>query len=117
LTIKDLLSSVHEDIVRELLTILDSFGLALRAMEKEGTVEKGVYLIKGQLEDLLQKRGLEKMEVAEGQQFDPNIHDAVTTAPGTKEQDNLVAEEIEAGYTLNGKVLRAAKVKVYKSDK
>lgn len=115
--LQELARFANEDIIRDLITILDSFDLAIRAMEKNGKVEKGVYLIKGQLEDLLQKRGLEKMEVAEDQQFDPAFHDAVTTIPGDEEKDGLIAEEVETGYVLNGKVIRAARVKVYKVDK
>lgn len=104
----------NEDIVRDLLNILDSFELGLAAMEKDSKVEKGVYMIKGQLEDLLRKRGLEKIRVQEGQPFDPNIHEAVTTVKAEDKEDDSVAEEVETGYSFNGKVLRAAKVKVYK---
>ncbi|MEX2054259.1 MAG: nucleotide exchange factor GrpE [Candidatus Colwellbacteria bacterium] len=112
--LEEIVRFANEDIISDLLTILDSFELALAAMERDNKVEKGVYLIKNQLEDLLRRRGLERMEVAGGTGFDPNIHDAVTTVPGDKSQDDLIAEEVEAGYTLNGKVVRPAKVKVYK---
>ncbi|MDP3953570.1 MAG: nucleotide exchange factor GrpE [bacterium] len=112
--LEEIVRFAGEDIIRNLLSILDSFELALSAMERDGKVEKGVYLIKSQLEDLLRRRGLERMEVAEGVRFDPGIHDAVTTVPGEKIQDDLIAEEVEAGYILNGKVLRPARVKVYK---
>ena len=104
----------NEDIIRDLLNILDSFELALRAMEKSGEVEKGVYLIQNQLEDLLRRRGLEKMDVQEGQLFDPGMHEAVMMMDGPPEKEGLVAEEIEKGYVLNGKIVRPAKVKIYK---
>ncbi len=104
----------NEDIIRDLLSILDSFELALRAMEQSGEVEKGVYLIQNQLEDLLHRRGLEKIDIQEGQIFDPGLHDAVMMADGAENQDGLIAEEVERGYMLNGKVIRPAKVKVYK---
>ena len=103
-----------EDIIRDLLNVLDSFELALQAMEKSGEVEKGVYLIKNQLEDLLRRRGLEKMDVREGQTFNPSMHEAVTVVDGPSEKRDLVADEIEAGYLLNGKIIRPAKVRVYK---
>ncbi|MCR4260733.1 MAG: nucleotide exchange factor GrpE [Candidatus Colwellbacteria bacterium] len=112
--LEEIVRFANEDIIRNLLSVLDSFELALSAMERDGQVEKGVYLIKNQLEDLLHRRGLERMEVTDGIRFDPGIHDAVTTVPGEKAQDDLIAEEVEAGYTLNGKVLRPAKVKVYR---
>ena len=104
----------NEDIIRDLLSILDSFELALRAMESSGEIEKGVYLIQNQLEDLLHRRGLEKIDVQEGQVFDPGSHDAVMMADGAQDKDGLIAEEVERGYILNGKVIRPAKVKVYK---
>jgi len=112
--LEELVRFANEDIIRDLLNILDSFELALRAMEKSGEVEKGVYLIQNQLEDLLRRRGLEKMDVQEGQLFDPNMHEAVMMIDGSKEKGGLVAQEIEKGYALNGKIVRPAKVKVYK---
>ena len=115
--LEELVRFANEDIIRDLLNILDSFDLALQAMEKSGEVEKGVYLIQNQLEDLLRRRGLEKMDVQEGQMFDPSMQEAVMTVEGSNEKDGLIAESIEKGYTLNGKVVRPAKVKVYKHMK
>ena len=112
--LEDIARFANEDIIRDLLNILDSFELALRAMEKSGEVEKGVYLIQNQLEDLLRRRGLEKMDVQEGQLFDPGTHEAVMMMDGPPEKEGLVAEEIEKGYVLNGKIVRPAKVKIYK---
>ncbi len=114
--LEEVVRYANEDFVRDLVTVLDSFELALAAMEKDGKVEKGVYLIQSQLVDLLRRRGLERMEVAEGDKFDPSVHEAVTTVPGEKDQDDLIAGEVEAGYVLNEKVIRPAKVKVYKHE-
>ena len=115
--LEELVRFANEDIIIDLLNILDSFDLALQAMEKSGEVEKGVYLIQNQLEGLLRRRGLEKMDVQEGQMFDPSMQEAVMTVEGSNEKDGLIAESIEKGYTLNGKVVRPAKVKVYKHMK
>jgi len=112
--LEELAGFANESIIRDLLSILDSFDLALRAMEKSGEVEKGVYLMQNQLEDLLRRRGLEKMDIQDGQLFDPSVHEAAMTTDGPEEKDGLVAEELERGYILNGKVIRPAKVKVYK---
>ncbi len=112
--LEDIARFANEDIIKDLLNILDSFELALKAMEKSGEVEKGVYLIQNQLEDLLRRRGLEKMDVQEGQLFDPGMHEAVMMMDGPPEKDGLVAGEIETGYVLNGKIVRPAKVKIYK---
>ena len=46
-----------EEFIRELIVILDNFDLGLRTLEKAGPVEKGIYMIRSQLEDILRKRG------------------------------------------------------------
>lgn len=102
------------EIIRDLITVMDSFELSIAAMEKAGDVDKGVYLIKEQFKDALKKYGLDTMEVDEGVPFNPNVHDAVTTVETTEDKDDQVAEVVEKGYTLHGKVIRPAKVKVYK---
>src|SRR5882672_7995827 len=48
----------NEDLIKDLISVLDNFDLGLRALEKAGPVERGVYLIKTQIEDILKKRGL-----------------------------------------------------------
>lgn len=103
----------HEDLLRDILPVLDSFELAITALEKQGTVEKGVYMIKGQLEDVLRRRGLARIKVSRGDEFDPHRHEAVAMieaegAPGT------VHEEVEAGYLLHDKILRPARVRLIK---
>lgn len=114
--LEELSRFANEDIILDLLKILDSFELALRAMEKTGHAEKGVSLIQSQLEDLLRKRGLERIEIQEGQTFDPQSHEAILMIDGPPDKGGLVAGEVERGYLLNGKVIRAAKVKVYKDS-
>lgn len=104
----------NAEMISDSIRVLDSFELGLAAMEKMGGVEKGVYLIKSQLEDVLKKYGLERIEIKSGDKFDPGLQEAVASVEGEEAQDGLVAEEVERGYTLHGRVLRAPKVKVYK---
>lgn len=103
----------NEELVRDLLQVLDSFELSLTALEKQGPVEKGVYMIKGQLEDILRRKGLERISVSVGDEFDPRIHEAVSSIE-TEGRAGTVAEEVEGGYALQGKVIRAARVKIVK---
>lgn len=103
----------NEMIIRDLITILDSFDLAIAALEKEGKAEKGMYLIKSQIEDALKNYGLEKLIVSVGQVFDPALHEAVATIESDK-LSNTIIEEVERGYTLRGKLIRPARVKVAK---
>lgn len=101
-----------ESLILELISILDDFDLALATLQKEKASEKGVYMIRSRFEEILKRRGLEKIEVKVGDKFDPNFHEAIAAVEGGTE--NTIAEEVEAGYTLHGKVMRASRVKVYK---
>ncbi len=100
-----------EMVMRDLILVLDSFELGLRSMEKNGGADKGVYIIKSQLEDVLKRQGLEKMKVSPGDKFDPNFHESLGEMESDKEP-GTVAVEIEAGYLLSGKVVRPARVKL-----
>jgi molecular chaperone GrpE len=100
-------------LIRDLISVLDNFDLGLRTLEKAGPVEKGIYLIRTQIEDILKKRGLEKMSVKPGDEFDPAIAEALSEVPSDQPAGTIV-EEIEPGYKLGEKVLRAARVIISK---
>ncbi len=100
-------------LIEDFIPVLDSFDLALSVMEKNGTAEKGVYMIRAQFEDVLKKQGLERRPFSKGVPFDPNIHESVgemesESPPGT------LAEEVERGYMLQGRVVRPMRVKLAK---
>jgi len=103
----------NEAIIRDLINVLDSFDLALVALEKEAKAEKGIYLIRAQLEDILRQNGLERIIVSVGQPFDPALQEAIATVDSDK-PGGTVVEEVEKGYLLNGKLIRPARVKVAK---
>ena len=101
------------EFMKELIAVLDNFDLALRTLEKEGPVEKGIYLIRTQIEDILKKRGLEKIDIKEGDVFDPAVAEALAEVEAEKSPGTVV-EIIEPGYRLYEKVLRPARVIVNK---
>ncbi|MBI2592798.1 MAG: nucleotide exchange factor GrpE [Candidatus Colwellbacteria bacterium] len=101
----------NEDLVADLITVLDSFDLGIAAMEKSGNPDKGAYLIRSQLEDILRSRGLEKIKVNVGDKFNPSHHEIVGEIEGG--ESGNIAEEVAAGYIINGKVLRPSRVKVF----
>lgn len=103
----------NETLVRELVFVLDTFDLAIAALEKEGKMDKGIYLIKAQLEDVLKNYGLSKVMIVPGQPFDPAICEAVAEVESDK-PSQAVVELIDHGYYLNGKLIRPARVKVAK---
>jgi len=102
-----------EDLIKDLISVMDNFDLALRTLEKAGPVEKGIYLIRTQIDDILKKRGLEKIEVKEGDTFDPAVAEALAEIASDKTA-GIVVEVIEQGYRLHEKVLRPARVIVSK---
>ncbi len=102
----------QESLLRELVDVLDSFALALHSLESEAQHQKGLLLIKAQLEDTLKKYGLKGVEVVKGERFDPNIHEAIASVE--EGESGAVAEVIEKGYALHGKIIRPARVKVVK---
>ena len=96
------------ELMKKLLTALDSFDLALR---NTGGDLRGFELIYKQLQDTLARFGLKPIE-AKGQKFDPNIHQAVATQPDNEVEENTILEEMRKGYMLNGRLLRPAMVTV-----
>lgn len=101
-------------VIKDLIPVLDSFDLALTVLEKEGRADKGVYMIRAQLEDVMKKNGLERMAVSIGSPFDPNLQETIGEVESEKPSGTVV-EEVEKGYLLNGRVIRPARVKIAKS--
>lgn len=106
-------SFANEAIIMDLITVLDNFDLAVASLEKENKAEKGIYLIRSQIEDILKNYGLERLTVSAGQQFDPLVHEAVVSIESDKPSGTII-EEVERGYMLSGKLIRPARVKVIK---
>lgn len=104
-----------EDLVRDLVPILDSFELALKSVpEGDSSREwkKGIIYIQGQLEEILKARGLERIS-AFGEKFNPEVHEAIESVESDKESGSIL-EELQPGYTMRGKVVRPARVRVAK---
>jgi molecular chaperone GrpE len=102
-----------EPVMRRLLEVLDDFELALlHAAEDvdQDRLLKGVELVYAKLVDALAAEGLERIE-AEGEPFDPSLHEALMQT-GEGEGDPRVAEVFRPGYTLRGRVIRPAGVRV-----
>ncbi len=103
-----------EQLIIALLPVLDNFQRALEVKDDDPRkVVEGVEMIYRQIEDVLQKEGLERI-AAQGEQFDPTRHEAVMQEPAGENPDNTVTQEFRCGYCLKGKVVRPAMVKVAK---
>lgn len=107
--LRDVARYTSEGFMRELVSILDSFDLGLRSLEKSGPVEKGVYMIRAQTEDVLKRHGLEKLDVSQGSKFDPALAEDIAEAESEKPPGTVI-EVIEPGYRLHDKIIRPARV-------
>jgi molecular chaperone GrpE len=102
-----------EPLVARLLEVLDEFDLALMAAESKpnfDTFLHGVELVYAKLKDILGAEGLHRIE-AEGRPFDPEQHEALMQS-GSGDGEPVVADVLRNGYTLKGRVIRPAGVKV-----
>jgi molecular chaperone GrpE len=99
---------------RALLPVIDNFSLALKnASAKPEDLRKGVELIHKQLQDVLQKLNVERIN-AEGEPFDPRVHEAIEMVESDAAPDHHVLEELQPGYRIKGRLLRPAMVRVAK---
>ena len=102
---QEIYKNANEELVFKLLAILDNFELALKHID-----DKGVKMIYSELYSILEKEGLKSIK-AQGK-FNPEIHEALMQEQGG--EDDKITEELQKGYTLNDKVIRASKVKITK---
>jgi len=109
---EDLLKYAGEQIITSLLPIMDNFERALGAKNDDpGKLAEGVEMISRQIQDILTREGLEPIP-SMGEQFNPEVHEAVMREENGDQPENTVIEEFRKGYTLKGKVIRPAMVKV-----
>ena len=112
---QDVYSSSQADIIKELLPILDNFDRA--ADNKNCSFEdyqKGIDLIFAQLGEVLKKLGVEAYG-ARGEDFDPNIHNAVMTVEDSELGENQIAAVFSKGYKMGDRIIREAVVQVANS--
>jgi len=105
---------VREELILKLLPIVDNFERATQAAEAEHSYEslvEGVNLTLRQLHEMLQKEGVEPIEAA-GQEFNPEFHEALMRVETEEYPENTIIDELEKGYTISGKILRPARVRV-----
>lgn len=110
----NIVASAAADTIKGLLPVLDDCERAMEILGKssDDAAREGTSLIYTKLMDYLKTRGLERIE-ARGEVFDTDFHEAVTQFPAPSEDmKGKVIDVVQTGYTLNGKVLRYAKVVV-----
>ncbi|HKE86462.1 MAG TPA: nucleotide exchange factor GrpE [Vicinamibacterales bacterium] len=110
---RDLAEYTAADIISEMLPIIDNLERALAAASESDPLRKGVELIHKQMLDMLRKRGVKPIE-ALGTDFDPNFHQAVIHEVSAEHREGEIMEELQRGYLLGDRLLRASMVKVAK---
>jgi len=105
---KEWIKAANKEILLRLLPVLDTLMLASKHSE-----DKNIQVSVAQFLDILKSEGVERIKT-EGQEFDPALMEAVTTAPGP---EGKVVDEIRAGYRLYDKILRVAQVIVGNGEK
>ncbi len=107
----ELLEYGAEAAVQAMLPVLDDFERAVQVETAESEYTRGVNLIYQRMSEALGKLGLEGME-AEGQRFDPNLHNAIDRVESAKVEADTVVSVYRRGYLFKGRLLRAAMVRV-----
>lgn len=111
---EDMARFITAGFVQDILPVLDSFDLALHSSKGVAPeVERGILLIRTQFEDVLKRRGVEGIKVTPGDIFNPEIHESIGEIDSDF-SEGVVAEEVQRGYILRGKVLRPARVRLAK---
>jgi molecular chaperone GrpE len=98
----------------DLLDALDNLERATAAAEKageKGPLVQGVAMVQSQILDVLRRHGVQRMN-AQGQPFDPNLHQAVMQQPSREHPPMTVVQVLEHGYMIHDRVLRPARVAV-----
>lgn len=104
------------DLIQRVLDVIDDLGRVAHldpAQTSAEALHEGVGLVERKFLKVLESVGLERLDPS-GQAFDPNAHEAVMTTPTpSQDLDAMVATVFQAGYSLNGMLLRPARVSVY----
>ena len=111
----ELYKTASQELMTALLPIIDDLNRASAEFEKskEKSLVEGFSLIKNKFSDTLQSQGLILIDVKKGDDFDAEIHEAITQIPAENEKmKGKIIEVIEFGYKLGDKIIRYPKVVV-----
>ena len=111
----ELFKTASQELMTALLPVMDDFERALAELNKsaDNNQNKGVELIYNKLADTLQSQGLSKIELAQGEVFDAELHEAITQIPAPDESmKGKIVDVVGTGYKLGEKIIRYPKVVV-----
>ena len=108
---ENLWTEAKADTVQAFLPVYDNLERALKQDTADEAYKKGVEMIMAQMKEVFAKLGVTEIE-AQGQPFDPNLHNAVMHIEDENLGENTVAQVFQAGFMLGEKVIRFAMVQV-----
>jgi molecular chaperone GrpE len=111
--ITDSIAYEKEKIIKALLPVLDDFERVLAHSENADSVVEGLKIVYEHLKAVLRSQGVEQIE-SQCERFDPTHHEAITQRAESGKEDGVILEELQKGYKLNGRVIRASRVVVNK---
>ena len=107
----EMIDSANKDLLKEILPISDDFERAIKFSDPDNSIdEEGINLIFQKLRGILEKHNLKKMEIKVGDDFNSELHEAITSTPSEKKLKGKVVDIIEDGYLIADKILRFGKV-------
>ena len=109
----ELFKTANQEVMAAMLPVLDDFDRALKEIRKSGdeNLVQGVELIHNKFKETLTSKGLEPMNVEEGDDFDSEIHEAITQIPAPKDKlKGKIVDVVERGYKLGERIIRFPKV-------
>lgn len=115
---EDLLKYGAVNTLKQLIEVLDNFDRGQKAVENIEDCQKvkdSFNLVMKQMKDTLTKLGLEVIET-KGKEFDPNFHEAVMQTPTSEHPEGTIINELQKGYKVGDKVLRASLVNVASAE-
>ncbi len=115
---KEILEFAKEVTIVKMLPTLDTLAQGLRHAPQnvDETWLKGINATLVQLDKVLEEMGVKKID-AVGKKFDPQFHEAVREVPAQEgQEDGVVVEDLQAGYEINGKVIRPSQVVISKQQ-
>jgi len=115
---QQVVGTANRDLILQLIDVLDNFQRALdsaRSAKDFDAFHQGVELIYTHLHEILTRQGLEPIE-AVGQPFDPHVHEAVMQIDDDRHPPDTVVDQMQTGYLLRDKLLRAPRVVVSRAS-
>ncbi len=112
----EIISNASESVIKDLLPLIDDFNraqdsIADVSIKEVKPIREGVKLIRNKMNKILDNNNVKKVDIRPGDNFDPEVQEAITQVPAPKEElKGKIVDVIEAGYKMNDKVIRFAKV-------